>query len=96
MCGRSLDYGEFYLSPGRGGLVCRKCLGAYKGYPVSPGTIKTLQKIMLSDSLRQLLRLKISPVVHQELDEALSAYCTHFLEWTAEAKSIMSQYLQEP
>lgn len=93
-CRRSLGAGVFYLSPEKGGIVCQNCSDSGKREEsLSSGTILTMQKLLTVD-IRQLFRLKISPIMREELDAALENYLEYHLDRTIKAKKVLKSLIR--
>lgn len=81
-CGRSVQGGEFYLSPERGGVICAGCRERLPagGLPpaLSAGACRLLSGL-LQWELRRVFNLKVSPAMRQEADAALAYYLEYYL-----------------
>ncbi|ATW27323.1 DNA repair protein RecO [Candidatus Formimonas warabiya] len=89
LCHRSLGGGSFFLDPEAGGILCQNCVGDRGAKSaISPGTVLTMQK-MLSMDPRQIFRLKISPMMRNELEKAFEHYLEYHLDKTLKAKRVL-------
>lgn len=92
VCGRTLQGGQFVWVPSRGGIMCSSCAGPYEGNPISAGTIMTMNKLIEGD-LRQLMKLKITGTVKEELERAIFNYCDYYIERAPRARAALQTYL---
>lgn len=96
VCRQPLGLGDYYLQPGQGGLVCRKCRGEGPGKGrVSPGTVQVFSRLLAADP-RQIFRLKVPAAMREEMDAALGYYLEYYLERTIKAKKVLDSILKKP
>ncbi|MDD2497906.1 MAG: DNA repair protein RecO, partial [Desulfitobacteriaceae bacterium] len=88
-CGGTLEAGPFYLDPGIGGLVCRKCsLDPHGKTRVTAGTASTLNGLLSLDK-KSLFRLKISSGTRREMDAALRSYLEYYLARKLKSRRVL-------
>ena len=92
-CGRSLEGGSFYLSPGRGGIICRACRGSDSGI-ISAGTVRNMQRL-LDAPLTRVPQLSISEAMLQEMELALTPYLRYYLEGSGRAREFLRRLENE-
>ena len=101
-CGQSpasADPRRFLLSPQRGQLLCAACAEAAdanslrNGLPLlSPGALRymtTLREAPFS----KVSRLRLSPALDREIEQALDPYLSYHLDYAGKAKAVLKELL---
>ena len=90
-CGAAIEPEGNAYSPVGGGVLCPQCAHAAHGArPISPDALKVLRHLQRS-SLVGVLRLRLSPVVHRELERVLHATVSAVLERELRSRDFFSE-----
>ena len=96
-CGQrpaAADSRRFLLSPRAGQLLCEACaeVSGEAAPLLSPGALRYMTGLLTSP-LSRVSRLRLSPALDREIEQALDPYLAYHLDYAGRAKAVLKQLL---
>ena len=90
-CGAEIEPEGNAFSPAGGGVICPQCAHAAHGArPITGDALKVLRHLQRS-ALVGVLRLRLTPVVHREVERLLHATVSAVLERELRSRDFLSE-----